>query len=271
MENNRRVAGVRGLRRIDTHRCKMKFSDYIEPSLLPPLPPSPTPFGHVMNTMPFGQWGMLGNDQCGDCVIAGGMHETMIWKNTVGGPTAVPRFDTASAFRNYSAALVDQGGQPYDPSDDNTDTGLDMVQALLWRMRTGLTDANGGVHKVDAVVSLNNDAEVLHCIYYFGAVPLGFSLPDNAEDFFEQGKPWSDTSQQPGDGHYVPAVGFNSEGNFVVVTWNDLQAVTPAFMNKYCNGRLGVLSKEYMLAKGLSPEGIDWNRLSADIARMPTA
>ena len=40
------------------------------------LPTPPAEFGH---DAVIGDWEMLGNDTVGDCVIAGALHETMLW------------------------------------------------------------------------------------------------------------------------------------------------------------------------------------------------
>ena len=49
-----------------------KYSKYVD---LVTLPTYPNVFGHQSM---FTDWGMLGNDTVGDCVIAGADHETMI-------------------------------------------------------------------------------------------------------------------------------------------------------------------------------------------------
>ena len=51
------------------------------------LPPVPATFGHqgLVN-----DWGMLGNDSLGDCVIAGADHAVMLW-TTEGGKEAIAK------------------------------------------------------------------------------------------------------------------------------------------------------------------------------------
>lgn len=80
---------------------KLKMTRYLVPA---ELPTPPANFGHDAVV---GNWQMLGNDTVGDCVIAGGLHETMLW--TANGSKQA-KADTAAAIKNYSAITG------YDPS-----------------------------------------------------------------------------------------------------------------------------------------------------------
>ena len=53
---------------------KFKLANYLEKLK---LPTPPKVFGH--EGLIGANWGMLGNDQYGDCVWAGAAHETMLW------------------------------------------------------------------------------------------------------------------------------------------------------------------------------------------------
>ena len=73
---------------------KLKLAKYLDRSI---LPKPPAEFGHegVVNV-----WGMLGNDDFGDCVLAGAGHETMLWSGLGHKPA---QFDTKSVLSDYSA------------------------------------------------------------------------------------------------------------------------------------------------------------------------
>jgi hypothetical protein len=60
---------------------------------------------------------MLGNDTVGDCVLAGGGHETMLWNREAG--KTVP-FTAANSIKDYSAITG------YAPADPSSDKGTDM-------------------------------------------------------------------------------------------------------------------------------------------------
>lgn len=240
----------------------LKLSHYIRRDKLPPVPAA---FGHV--TRQGIPWGMDANDVFGCCVTAGGEHEHMVWALSTG--RSLPWFGTQVSEQNYSDMLVAEGGQPLDPSDPSTDTGLDPVQAAAWRKQVGLLDAHGARHKVDAYVAIDQIEDLDLACYLFGVCGCGFQLPDSAEDEFSAHKPWTDTSGDPDGGHYVPLVGKNSNGERYFITWGELQGATDAWIQKYLVGAVAYVSREYILATGRSPEGIDWATLEADLQSLP--
>jgi hypothetical protein len=261
-----RPAGLRGKKAavFHPHLLTLNLSDVINRARLPILPKNG--FGHVRNIPPAGGWGMLGNNKAGNCVTAGACHETMLMAIATGRP--VPRFDDATSFKNYSSMLVAEGGAPYNPNDPSTDTGLDVTLAAQYRQRTGIVDADGIIHKIDAFAKVNNVDELMIAVYCFGVCGLGLGLPDNAEDQFTEGHAWDDLSDVPSDGHYPPAMGVNSLGQIVCNTWNDIQGATLPYVDKYADEMVAYLSKEYMTAAGVSPELINWSVLEDYLAAL---
>jgi hypothetical protein len=252
----------RGLRAVRPGAIKFRFSDYVNKSALPPLP-------HVFGFMPPASqaWGMDGNDQAGDCVIAGFCHSVMLWRMAAG--AVPPVFSAKSALADYSRALVASGEAPYDPNDPSTDNGLDMEIAARWFRNTGITDANGGTHQIKAYADAGTLENLLYGAFLFGAAGIGLDLPDSAEDQFSRGQPWDDTSSPSSGGHYVPVVGRNSYGNLVIVTWGQLHSMTPAFAGARMMASLVLFSKEYLNSKtALSPAQFDEAQLDRDLAEL---
>lgn len=229
---------------------KLRLGNYLDRTVLPKVPPA---YGHIhRNDIP---WGVLGNDEYADCVVAGAAHETMVW--ALATRQALPVFDDNTVSSQYMTL-----------ANNDKDAGLDPIETAKWRVSTGLKDANGTVHKVKAFASVNRDSDLDLAAYVFGACGIGFNLPDSAMVEFERGNPWSDTRGRGIGGHYVPLVGRNSKGLRFVVTWGRLQAVSSAFWRKYFVGGIAFFSLEYMLANGLSPEGIKEAQLDADLASL---
>ena len=205
-------------------------------------------------------WEMLANDTVGDCVIAGGMHETMLW--TANGSTQAS-VSTAAAIKNYSAITG------YDPKDPSTDQGTDMQAAASYRRKTGLLDAAGRRHKVGAYLSIDPGDLEQHflAIYLFGAIGIGLRFPDSAMGQFHAGQPWTVVKRARIEGgHYVSGVARRA-GELIVVTWGREQVVDPAFLAKYNDESVAYVSTEY-LRKGRSPEGFDADQLNADLAEI---
>lgn len=238
----------RGMKPWREDAIKLQFVNYLDRSKLPAVPRT---YGHVKrNDVP---WGMLGNDEVGDCVLAGRAHETMVY--ALATRRGLPSF-TSDGIKEQYFALT--GGK---------DEGLDPISVAKWSVTTGLKDAAGELHKVKAFASVNNDKDLDIAAYIFGACGIGFLVPDTALAEFDAGKPWVATSEAPNreHGHYVPLVGRNSRGLRFVVTWGRLQAVTDAFWRKYFVGAVAYFSLEYMLANGISPEGIKEAQLDSDL------
>jgi hypothetical protein len=250
----------RGMLEFRRSAIGLRFGDILIRAKLPVVPKT---YGHIPEAQPptAGGWGMLGNLTAGDCVVAKACHATQDWFWATGKP--VPRFTDASALALYSAMLVAQGGLPYDPNDPATDAGLDPVAAAQFWQTTGITDADGAVHKIGPFTAIDDADELDLAGYLGGAAAVCWALPSTAEAQFEAGEVWDDVSQPPGDGHDTMLGGRNSAGNRMVVTWGRLQAFTESYRAKYMVGGLSFASQDYLLATGKTPEAIDWAQLAA--------
>lgn len=217
-----------------------------------PLPKHPAKFGHEGLVK---SWGMLGNDRVGDCVLAGGGHETMLF-NAEGGRTV--NFTDKNAIADYSALTG------YNPKDPSTDRGTNVRDAMKYRQKTGLIDAVNVRHLIAAYVAIEpgNPERILEALWLFGAVGIGIQVPSSCMDQFDKGKPWSVVRGSPIEGgHYVPLVA--KRDMLYCVTWGRLQAITDAFIAKYCDEIWVPISKE-QLVNGKSPEGFEYDALYQD-------
>jgi hypothetical protein len=235
-------------------------------TITPILPSHPAQFGHETLIQ---AWQMLGNGPddsvspgfqgAGDCVWAGGDHETMLWTTEGGNPAT---FTGANAISDYSAVT------DYNPADPGTDQGTDTRVALKYRKNTGLIDANGNRHKIGAYLALElgNMNQLLEALYVCDAVGIGIQFPSSAMAQFNAGQPWDPVPGATIDGgHYIPLMAVRN--NLVVVTWAQLQQMTVAFYQQYCDEVWGILSQEF-LDKGVSPEGFNLSQVQADLAAL---
>jgi len=226
------------------------------------LPTPPAVFGHYQL---ISDWGMLGNDQWGDCALAGACHQTMLW--TLEGKGVAAPFDDATAVKNYSAVTkFDPNAGP--PGQNPTDEGTGLAQLSAYWRSTGILDAAGNRHKVAAVVDLNPGdlRELWVASWLFQSVGLGFEMPASAMDQTAAGKPWDVVRGSPIEGgHYVPCMGRTPQGQGMLVTWGQLQPFTPRFYQKYNNQGIAALSEE-MLKMAKSVDGFDVTLLRQDLA-----
>lgn len=234
-----------------------KFGTFFDATVLP-TPSMVFPVNRVLSQA----WGMLANDQTSDCVFAGAAHETMLWCAWAG--ASVPNFTDANVLADYGQLTG------FTPKDPKTDQGTDMQEAAAYRQKTGIVDAAGVRHKVDAYVALraSNLDDVALATYLFGAVGLGLQMPSSTSGQFDRAEPWAPVKGTHIDGgHYVPCVGRNSAGNFLIVTWGRLHAVTPDFLVENMDEGVAYLSFEQMRGT-VNPRGFDEAGLRAALAKV---
>jgi hypothetical protein len=219
----------------------------------------------------FTDWEMLGNgpddtvapgfEGAGDCVWAGGDHETMLAVAGAGGKVA---FTGANAIADYSACTG------YVIGDDSTDKGTDPRAAMLYRRDTGLVDAQGNRHGIGAFVRLNHESydEIMQACWIFEWVGLGIQFPNTAMDQFNNGQPWDVVpGAQIEGGHYIVLTGRTSEDDNGVLTWARRQGATRRFLETYVDEAWAMVTQEE-LAAGKNRRGFDLAGLTAALANL---
>jgi hypothetical protein len=234
-----------------------RLRDYVDLSKLPPIPNGD--IGHDKLVAPQ-TWGVLGNDEVGDCFWAGAAHETMLWNKEAG---KAVKFSTASVLSDYSASTG------FDPKNPNSDQGTDVADGMSYRRKVGVIDADGNRHKIAAYLEVTPGDLQEHraACYLFGATGVGIEFPDYALDQFNNNQPWDvRPNGQIQGGHYIPMVAAR-DGGIVIVTWGREQLMTEAFLKKYEDEAVVMISEE-MLREGRSIEGFDKAALEADLAAL---
>jgi hypothetical protein len=199
-------------------------------------------------------WQILGNDNYGDCVIAGAAHETLIFNVEGGKPVS---FTDNKVIADYHTIC------------GSGDPGCDVRTVLGYRQKTGIHDANSNSHKIAAYTSLDIDKdEIQLAVYYFSAVGIGIQFPSFAMDQFNNNQVWDvQTSNATIEGgHYIPIIGYDSTYLYCV-TWGQIQPLTYAFFNKYCDEAWCLFSLEE-LKNGISVEGFNQTQLQTDLTNI---
>src|SRR6516225_3885720 len=204
---------------------KLKLRDYLD---LSKLPTPPDDFGHEGL---ISDWQVLGNDTVGDCAIAGPMHAVMLWNAEAN--TAV-NINTDCTIAVYSAITG------YNPLDPYSDRGSDVQEVASYWRDTGMADADGHLHTIDAYVALEpgNIEELKVAMFLFSGAGIGVRFPRQWMDAFNAGQVWDklDAPELEG-GHYIFGTGFHG-GNINVVTWGQNQLLTPAGYEQLCDEAL---------------------------------
>jgi hypothetical protein len=238
----------------ETWKITCKKRRKAETSRLPYSAAYPVSFGHEKLVT---NWGMLGNDAVGNCVLAGAGHETMLWNREASNTVIIT---TEDAISDYSAVTG------YNPNDPNSDQGTDMQAAASYRLKTGVKDSFNKRHKIGAYVAITpgNVEEIKAAIYLFSAVGIGIQFPDYAMDEFNTGQTWHlKSGGNIVGGHYIPAVGYTSRYVYIV-SWGKCIKATWGFIKRYMDEGIVYLSPEY-LTNGKSLEGFDLTQLKGDL------
>ncbi len=232
-----------------------KLKDFTNPSALPQPPKN---FGHETLINPSG-WGMLGNDEAGDCVIAAKMHIQMLM-SSMGKKSA--DFQTKDAIDLYTKLTG------YDPNDPNTDNGTDMKEAAAYWRSTGIQDSKGNIHQIKAYVGFepSNITELYQALYLFGAVDIGIQFPSTAMDQFKKNQPWSVVKGAGNEGgHDVCLV---AKRQYIeCISWGKIQPMTVGFYGQYNDESFAYVSEE-ALCNNKSPEGFDCEGLLAALKNL---
>src|ERR1035441_3266563 len=129
----------------------VKLGTYLAPTL--PVPPPAVSWSKQISS-----WGVMLNDQLGDCTIAGCGHAVQTWSANLGNEITVSDSTVLAAYEAWDG---------YNPSDPSTDQGgIELNVLKSWK-----ADGFGG-HKIAAFASVNpqNITEVKQAINLFGGI-----------------------------------------------------------------------------------------------------
>ncbi len=254
--------------RVDPLKLKLGKSDarndpralLLASYVTPALPAPPASFD-LASKMP-ADWGMMDNDDIGDCTCAAAGHLIMEWTANSGKKMVTPTDQQIIAA--YSAITG------YNPKTGANDNGANEVDVLNYWRQTGIAG-----DKIGAYVSLepSNHTHVMDSVYIFEGCYIGLQLPTSAQAQTQNHQPWSvppggtTGKGKPGSwgGHAVPVVAYDARG-VTVVTWGALQVMTWSFWEAYCDEAYAILSTDYLDGEKKAPQGFNLQQLQADLA-----
>jgi hypothetical protein len=247
-EEKRIVAPYKlGRKAIKTDSRTLKLAKYLTPAL--PTPPVARDW-----TCGVTDFGMMLNDQLGDCTIAGCGHAVQVWSLNTGQEVTISDAAIKSAYAAWDG---------YVPGDDSTDNGGVELDVLNNWHQTGL---DGHVLGAFAAANTKNLMEIQQAISLFGGVYIGLNLPVTAQ----QQTVWDVVSAEGGDaepgswgGHCVYVVAYD-QSSFTCITWGKVLKMTAAFWQAYCDEAYALLGADW-LKDGNAPSGFDQATLNADL------
>ena len=222
----------------------------------------PTPPASFDLTSKVQSWGMMDNDQLGDCTCAAAGHLIMEWTVNAKGKMVTPTDKQIVAA--YSAITG------YNPTTGANDNGAVEVDVLNYWRQSGIAG-----HKIGAYMALEpaNHSHIMESVYIFGGCYIGVQLPISAQAQTQNHQTWSvppggtTGDGKPGSwgGHAIPVMAYDSRG-VTVVTWGALQVMTWSFWEAYCDEAYAILSTDYLSGKKTTPQGFNMEQLQADLA-----
>jgi hypothetical protein len=196
-------------------------------------------------------WGMLLNDQLGDCVCADTGHALMLRTSNSTKATVIPTDD--DILKLYETV----GG--YVPGEADTDGGCNESDMCHYLVQNGFLGhkANSTGH----VEPLHTD-NLKWCVELFGTCRVGINLPQSALDQNAAGQIWD----VKGDstivgGHDVPLVKYECD-TLICLTWAKPQPMTLEFAKKYIDEAHSELFYDWIMEQGTAPSGFSLNDLS---------
>lgn len=192
-------------------------------------------------------WPMMGNDEWGDCTVAGAGH-------TIQYLTTYEKHATVPADQD----VVDE----YLKLSGGVDSGLTLLDVLRPWQNEGLFDG----HKLAAYAEIPSDPSVKladwkralrQSVWLAGSAYLAFSLPAGLQQHeYDWTKVGTGAAWRAGSwgGHCVPAVLYDAK-TWYVVSWGKLVPVSDAFMAAYCDERWMPVSSDWVNAHGNTPNG----------------
>jgi hypothetical protein len=231
----------------------LRFKNYLNPAgIVTPPPDAVDYFTKAMSAIDR----VYLNDQLGDCVFAGKMHQLGIWSANDEAPTVLA---TDDEVRSQYFKVCGPG-----------DNGCNITDVLDYFQHNGLV-ANGQAHKIDGYVGVDstNALEVKVASFLFGSLTIGMNLPGEWADNAEPGFTWGRTNSRSVGGHDICTAGYDAKG-VKVCTWGMVGTITwDAFGDTSIIDELyAELSPDWYGDDRLAPCGINADVLRGDLAML---
>lgn len=197
------------------------------------------------------QFGMMLNDQLGDCTCAAYYHARQIW-------TANTLTEVTEADSNVLALYEQATG--YNPNDPNSDNGGVEQEILSFLLNTGAPIGNGDRDKIIAFVEVDprNTDDVKRAIYDCGVAYIGIDVPKNLISW-DGSVPaiwdYDPAHTETEGGHAIVLVGYDSVGP-TVISWGQTYKMTWAFFLHYCDEVYAIADSSWINATGKTPLGM---------------
>lgn len=215
---------------------------YATGKLPPPPPTMEVPKAHYL---------IDGNDQYGDCTIAGVSHLISAWDAEVKQKDAVP----------MEKQVVDE----YFRLSGGVDSGLNEADVLKTWHTKGLFGAKIAGY---APVNPTSLLQLHQSVAFYGGCYLGIECPLSAQEQFSNGEMWTYVPGSPIEGgHCVAALGYGPHGGLHCATWGGIAVLSAGFLAHFLDEAWCILPHQMVEARRDSL-GINLQTLQEDLAKV---
>ena len=200
-------------------------------------------------------YGMRLNDQYGCCAIAAAVHMIMTWTSLNGEMAQIPDEVVKQVYMAVSG---------FDGVNEDTDSGCIALDVLNYWRKNGIAG-----HKISAFAKINpkNHAHVLDGAFLDMGLFIGARMPDNSQDQFIAGQPWSIVAgTQIEGGHAINNVASWEENGvskgLIIVTWGKEQKVTWEWWDANVDECYAIFSEDF-----IDSDKIAANNFNVDLLR----
>jgi hypothetical protein len=197
-------------------------------------------------------WGLMLNDEIGDCPFAAAGHEIMAWTANAGKLFVPPDSAILSAYE----AVTGYDGTP----GDATDTGACLLDVLNYWRKEGIAGHQIGAF---AAVRPSKIVHVQQAVAFLEGLYIGLQLPDEWLHA-PQGQAWDVAEPNPNNGHCVTVLGYDP-GGVSVVTWGYIQRITWTGLMAACDEAWAIVSDDMLNQSGTSAAGLNVVQMNADL------
>lgn len=229
----------------------------------PRLEPPPEAVNNA-KAMVLPEWGMMGNDRIGNCVLAGRAHTIMAVTANRGHlfrPSDDAVIGAYSAITGYDPSRGNASG--YNP----TDRGTNPEDALDYSQKVGIAD-----HRIAGWGAFNPQdlQRTRQVIYIFEVAEIALALPYVTPTLQDWDIPADQTLTGDWEpygwgGHYVICPWYDSQW-FYLMTWNGFKRASRRWIGAYAVRGYGCVSEDMLdITTGLAPSGVDIAALTEDL------
>ena len=198
---------------------------------------------------PISDWGQMGNDCYGNCVIASAGHMRLSWRaNELGDLTRIT--DEAVVLLSIQMRATN---------------GYTILDRLNWWRKQGMW--KNTLHSY-AKVNPDYPTHLKIAIDTFGAADIGLAMPAawREDQIWDVGHGIKHKPNSWG-GHSVPIVGYDPQFCYLV-TWGAIQRITWPAIHRYCDEAYALINPDWLEKNKLTPNQFDLAALEADLAEI---